>query len=67
MTLEHQIVYVYGQIALMNAEIAAMQAENAIRQHRTEAPAYSGQAFFDVMKRYECVIGHNAVVGMLHR
>ena len=67
MNSDQNIVYLYGQIALFNAEIAGMQAENAMRAHKGEVPAYDESAFKECISRYECVIGHNAIIGSFHR
>jgi len=65
MNLEARIVFVNGQIARFNAEIAMMCAANSERQHRGEVLAYPESAFKKCIDRYECVVGHNAVVSYL--
>jgi hypothetical protein len=64
MTSEENVAYINAQVALLNAEIATMQAANAMRIHRGETPAYGEEQFTKVLERYECSLGHNAVVGM---
>lgn len=43
--------------AIVDAQIEAMgmQAENAVRAHRNEAPAYDDQAFFNVKDRLDAI------------
>lgn len=67
MNSDQNIVYLYGQITLFNAEIAGMQAENAACLHHGLAPTYQDAAFKECIRRYECVIGHNAIIGSFHR
>ena len=55
---------VMAQIAFMNCELGGMSAENAIRAMRGEAPAYNEDAFYDVYRRYDPVIGFNAIVAL---
>lgn len=62
MTSEQQAAYVIAQAACAMAEILGMQAENQMRAHRGETPAYGEEAFIAVMHR-NC-IGHNDVLGM---
>lgn len=40
-----QLVAILAQISAANARVAAMQAENAVRQHCGHSPAYDESAF----------------------
>ena len=54
MTAEQKAAYVKAQAAMLNAEIAAAQAENENRAHRGLSPAYDEKVIFDnIIRRYE--------------
>jgi len=57
--------YVISQAACLMAETAGMQAENQMRKHRGEAPAYCEKEFQDLILRSGMY--HNAVVEYLRR
>jgi hypothetical protein len=61
---EGQYAYVMAQIALMNAEVAGMQAENQHRMNRGNSIAYGDAEFAEVRAHYEARIGHEAFKGM---
>ena len=56
--------YVMAQAALLNAEIAGMQAENEFRTQIGKTIAYGDESFTDLRLRYKPVIGHNAVLDL---
>ena len=56
-----QHAYVMGQVALLNAEVAAMQAENSIAIQNGNTPPYNDQSFVEVTERYN--VDHNSVIG----
>jgi hypothetical protein len=62
MTPEQQAAYVIAMAACVNAEVAAMQAENAVAIAAGNVPVFRSQDFLDMTVRYG--IHHNAVVGM---
>ena len=66
MTDDQKAAYINAQVALFNAEIAGMVAENTIRAHRNETLAYPESAFSEVMNKYDSTIGHNAVISFFH-
>jgi len=51
---------VIAQAARLNAEVAAMQAENQMRAHRNEAPAYTEKQFQDIIAFYTLTETGNA-------
>lgn len=60
MTPEQQAAYIVAQAACANARVAAMVAENQMRAHRGESPAYVEDHFDMVANDYG--IHHNAVL-----
>lgn len=52
MNEQQRSAFVIAQAAMLNAEIAAMQAENQMRAHRGETPAYADMEFNAVIGRY---------------
>ena len=62
MTPEQKAAFIVAQAAMLNSLIAGMQAENAMRSHRGETPAYVEEDFFRLHQEYASVIGHNAVL-----
>ena len=61
---EHDYAMVIAQVALLNCEVAGMQAENQQRAACGHSVAYGEDAFESVRKRYEPVIGYNAIISM---
>lgn len=61
---EGQCAYVMAQVALLNAEVAGMQAENRHRMNCGDSIAYGDEAFAEVVAKYEGRIGRDAFVGM---
>jgi len=61
-TAEQRAAFVIAQAVCAMADIAAMQAENQIRIHRGETPAYTEESFTAVQVRYG--IDHNAVISL---
>lgn len=55
--------FVVAQAACVHAEIAAMQAENAVDIAEGKPPRWSGVNFRDLT--YFHVVGHNAVIEYL--
>lgn len=62
MTDEQNTAYVLSQVALFNARIAGMVAENQMRAVRGEGPAYVKEHFDRAAN--ESGIHHNAVIGL---
>lgn len=60
MTPEQQAAFIIAQAACAMAEIAGMQAENQVRSHRGETPAYNESSFQSVIEHN--LVGHNAVI-----
>lgn len=65
MDQEDRRIYLLAQIALFNAKIAAMQAENQFRLGIGETIAYGEEAFISVIAEYEDNLGHDAVITYL--
>ena len=63
MTVAENCVYIQSQVACALIECAAMQAANEYRKHRGESPAYSEEAFSELINKYG--IHHNAVTGSI--
>lgn len=63
MTSEQKAAFILSQVAMLNAEIAMMQAANSQRQHHGLSMEYSADAFHQVITNYEAILGHNAVIG----
>jgi hypothetical protein len=62
MTPEQQAAYIIAQAACAMARIAAMAAENQMRAHFGQTPAY-GEAAFEAIPN-ELGIHHNDVINM---
>lgn len=62
MTDEQKTVYMLAQIALFNARIAGMVAENAHRTQCGLSLAYAEEHFIQAIE--ESGIHHNAIVGV---
>ena len=56
--------FVLAQVALLNCEVAGMQAENAHRLSCGNSLAYGEYEFTAVRQRYEEMIGSNAILTM---
>lgn len=63
MTPEQQSAFIIAQAAMLNAEIATMQAENLHRASRGEATAYTEEVFQATTDKYSCLT-HNAVLSL---
>ena len=62
MTAEQKAAYVMAQAAMLNAEIAAAQAENENRAHCGLSPAYDEKVIFDnIISRYDN-LSHNYLI-----
>jgi hypothetical protein len=61
---EGQYAMVMAQVALLNCEVAGMQAENAQRMSCGHSIAFAYDAFEEVRQRYESVIGFNAIAAL---
>ena len=59
MTPEQQAAYINAMAACATAEIAAMEAENKIREAQGDSPAYGSDAFVGLIEKYG--IHHNAI------
>jgi hypothetical protein len=64
MTDEQSVAYVQSQATCALIEAMGMQAENANRKYRGEAPAYDEKAFTDLIEKWG--IHHNGVLGLFH-
>ncbi len=62
MTPIQKAAFVIAQVAMMNGEIAMMQVANQERLNKGEAIAYPESIFWDVYRKYEGTLGHNAVI-----
>lgn len=62
MTPEQKAAFITAQAALFNAEIASMTAENMQRAALGHSMAYGAEQFEEVIRKYEGVLGHNAVI-----
>lgn len=56
--------FVLAQTALLNCEVAGMQAENQHRLNCGLGIAYGADEFLSVQKKYEAVIGCNEILAM---
>ncbi len=61
-TPEQRAAYINSQVAMFNAEIARMVADNQLSVACGTSPPYGERQFTEVIERYEPVIGHNAVI-----
>ena len=65
MNENQRAAFVVAQAAMLNAEVAGMQAENMARVHLGQAMAYQEDAFRDVVNKYQGTIGHNQAITFL--
>lgn len=65
MSPEQKAAYIMSQAAMLNAEIAGMQAENAYWAHIGQGPRYMEQDFRNAMARY--AIGCNDVLTLFQQ
>ncbi len=63
---DQKAAFILSQVAMLNLELEMMKAANAEREHHGHALAYSEAEFADLFKRFEPVLGHNAVLGLFH-
>ena len=61
---EGSYAFILAQVALLNCEIAGMQAENQHRMNCTQSIAYGEEAFAIVYKKYEAMISKDAILNM---
>lgn len=66
MTPEQKAAWVMAQAAMLNAEIAAMEADNLKSASNGEAVVYGAREFRGVIDKYEGTLGWNAVIGLFH-
>jgi hypothetical protein len=59
-TPEQAAAYVHAQSVAATATIESMKADNCMRQHRGEYPAYGEESFLAVIDEYG--IHHNAII-----
>lgn len=57
--------FIMAQTALLNAEIAMMQAANKDRELREGCISYGEAAFYSVFARYDAVLGYNSCIAYL--
>jgi hypothetical protein len=62
-TIEQRVAFVNAQTAAMLAELEGMKAENALRERRGEAQAYTEADFMNLPDRYQ--LDHNTVIAFL--
>ena len=62
MAPEQKAAYILAQVALLSAEIAALQAENATRTGHLAGPLLDSREFDKVIERYKAVLDHNALI-----
>ena len=62
---EGSYAFVLAQVALLNCEVAGMQAENLHRMNCGLAIAYGADEFAGVRHRYESLIGSNEILKMV--
>ncbi len=67
MTPEQAAAFVNGQTAIMLIELHGMIAENSMRMRYDQAPAYTQSAFDEMTKRWEPVLGYNAILDLFSR
>ena len=65
MDINARVAFINSQAVMMHAEIEMMKAENIYRAHRGEVVAYGEQEFSDLISRWDCILGHNAVMEYL--
>ena len=61
---EGSYAFVLAQVALLNCEVAGMQAENQHRMNCGLAIAYGSDEFAGVRQQYEGLIGSNEILQM---
>ncbi len=61
---EGEVAFVMAQTALLNCEVAGMQAENTHRLACGNSVAYGADEFAAVRQQYEALIGSNAILEM---
>jgi hypothetical protein len=61
---EGSYAFVLAQVALLNCEVAGMQAENQHRMNCGNSVAYGADQFAAVQQRYEALIGSNEILNM---
>lgn len=61
---EGSYAFVLAQVALLNCEVAGMQAENTHRLSCGVSVAYGAVAFAAVRQQYEALIGSNEILNM---
>ncbi len=61
MTPEQAVAYVMAQVALLNAEVAGMVAENQHRMNCSQSVAFGDDQFTKVVRSYAERIGHKAL------
>lgn len=62
MTPEQKASYVNAQVALLNAEIAGMQAANTYREGRGETIAYGEDEFGYLFDQYKPILHSDALI-----
>ena len=61
---EGSYAFVLAQVALLNCEVAGMQAENTHRLSCGNSIAYGADEFAAVRQQYEALIGSNEILNM---
>jgi len=61
---EGSYAFVLAQVALLNCEVAGMQAENLHRINCRLGIAYGADEFAAVRQKYEALIGSNEILNM---
>lgn len=61
MTPEQKAAFINAQVAMLNARVAGMVAENQMRLARGETIAYADDSFAVLEREYEGTLSHNAI------
>jgi hypothetical protein len=65
MNQEARAAFIIAQAAMLNAEIAMMQAANQERQEQGKSIAYGEKQFHDTFTEYQYTIGYNSALEYL--
>jgi len=62
MTPEQRAAFIMAQTAMLQAELALMQAANKEREMNGYSIAYGEEQFGDLLRKYEPVLGLSSVI-----
>lgn len=57
-----QYAMILAQVAMMNCEVAAMVAENQRHVKATGFPRYGEEAFQQLLRMYQPILGYNEIL-----